>query len=128
MKKVLILFLILSVFSCSNNDDEVEDSSLNGQWILTNISCFCGFPEEPNFEATLITFISSENNIVVENTGDFEWFRANGTYNYSGDGNQITLEDGRSYDFEISGNTLELIFVDEPNIADDEVNYSFVRN
>jgi hypothetical protein len=129
MKKVVIMFLMLGLVSCSNNDDgEAEDSLLNGQWTLTNISCFCGFPEEPNFEATQITFVSSENNIIVENSGEFEWFRTDGTYNYLGNGSRITLEDGRSYDFEISGNTLQLIFVDEPSIADDEVNFSFERN
>lgn len=101
---------------------------LNGQWILTNISCFCGFPEEPNFKATQITFVSSENIIIVENSGEFEWFRTDGTYSYSGNGNRITLEDGRSYDFEISGNTLQLVFVDQPNISDDEVNFSLVRS
>jgi len=127
MKKILILFLVV-FSSCSNNDDEVDDNSLNGEWTLTNVSCFCGFPDPPEFNLTQVNFNSDNNEVTVTNTGSQVYFREDGTYSYTGNGNRIRIEGDRSYDFEILGNTLELVFVDEPNIADDEVSYSFVRN
>ncbi|GMN09850.1 hypothetical protein MTsPCn9_18930 [Croceitalea sp. MTPC9] len=128
MKKVLILFLLIGFASCSNNDDEVEDGSLNGQWTLTNVICFCGFPDPPEFNLTQLTFVSTSNEVIVSNNGSYTYFREDGTYSYSGNDNQIIFENDQSFIFEINDNTLQLIFVDEPGIADDEVTYSFVRS
>ncbi|WP_350293108.1 lipocalin family protein [uncultured Croceitalea sp.] len=127
MKKVLIVFFLIGFVSCSD-DNEVEDDSLNGLWTLTNVSCFCGFPDPPEFNLTQVTFVASNNEVIVLNTGSHVYFREDGTYSYSGNGNRITLENENSYDFEITGNTMQLIFVDQPGIADDEVTYSFIRN
>jgi len=121
----LRFILFFSIFSCS--PDSVEDEVLNGEWTLTNISCFCGFPDPPDFNMTQIQFLSSQNEVIVINNGESTYFREEGTYSYTGRGNRITFEDGQSFDFEISGSSLQLIFVDEPNIADDEVTYSFER-
>lgn len=127
MKKVLILFFIIGFASCFNNNDEVEGDSLNGQWTLTNVSCFCDFPDPPEFNLTQVTFVSVDNEVIVSNTGSQIYFRENGTYTYSQNNNRITFNNGDSYDFEITGNTMQLVFVDRPEIADDEVTYSFVR-
>ncbi|WP_350289891.1 lipocalin family protein [uncultured Croceitalea sp.] len=127
MKKVLIVFFLIGFVSCSD-DNEVEDDSLNGFWTLTNVSCFCGFPDPPEFNLTQVNFVATNNEVIVLNTGSHVYFREDGTYSYSGNGNRITLENENSYDFEITGNTMQLIFVDQPGIADDEVTYSFIRN
>ena len=131
MRKVLILLVSMWLVSCSNSDDDtaqLEDGELNGAWTLTDVSCFCGFPDPPEFELTTLTFNIESNEIEVLNEGGFMYFRENGTYSYISEGNRITVEDGRSYDFEVTGNTLSLQFVDEPFLADDEILYSLVRN
>ena len=128
MKKILVLLVALCFASCSNDDNEVEDDLLNGEWTLTNVSCFCGFPDPPEFNLTQITFDAANNEIVVLNSGSQVYFRENGTYSYSGNNTRITFENGQSFDFEVSGNTMQLLFIDEPDIADDEVNYTFERN
>jgi hypothetical protein len=56
------------------------------------------------------------------------YFRENCTYTYSGNDTRITFEDGQAFDIELDEEKLLLIFVDSPEIADDEVNYSFVKN
>ena len=128
MKKALILFLIIGFASCSNNNDEVEADSLNGKWTLTKVSCFCGFPNPPEFNLTQVTFVIVNNEIIVSNTGSQVYFRESGTYTYSQNDNRITFNNGEDFDIDIKGDTLQLVFVDRPEIADDEVTYSFVRN
>lgn len=130
MKNFILLFGVLLFLSCSEDDNggEVVDAGLQGQWTLTNVSCFCAFGENPNFMATNIVFDIDNNELEVNNTGENVYFRENGTYKYSGNGNELTFSNGRSYVFEINGTELSLIFVDEPNIADDEISYTFIKN
>ena len=129
MKRLRVLFLLIFVFACSDDDGaEVIDIALNGQWILTNVSCFCVFPDPVDFDLTTLDFVAERNIVTVSHGGDSSYFREEGTYLYSIEGNRIIMDDGRSYDYEISENTLSLQFVDEPNIADDEIGYSLIRN
>jgi len=126
MKKSLLVIGLMILFSCSD-DNDIEDNELNGEWTLTNVSCFCGFPDPTDFHLTQLVFNITENEVEVINKGVSTYFMQNGTYSYSGSGNRVSFEDGRSYDFEFTNGNLQLIFVDEPNIADDEVTYTFTR-
>jgi hypothetical protein len=129
MKKALIILLIVAFVSCTSNDDsEPPNSTLVGEWTLANVSCFCAFPDPPNFNLTTVTFSSTINELTVLNNGNQVYFRENGTYTYSGNDTRITFEDGQAFDIELDEEKLLLIFVDSPEIADDEVNYSFVKN
>ena len=48
-----------------------QTTPLEGKWILTNVSCFCVFGENPDFNGHKLTF---ENNVLmVENTGEFKF-------------------------------------------------------
>ncbi len=130
MKRILVLFLSISLFACSDDDGTTVtgDGILNGEWTLTNVVCFCGFPDPPGFEMTTLTFDAANDEVTVLSGGSLMYFKNNGTYSYTIVGDRITLEDGSSYDFVISGNSLSLQFVDEPNIADDEILYTLIRN
>ena len=129
MKKILIVLLTVAFVSCTSNDDsEPPNSALVGEWTLANVSCFCAFPDPPNFNLTTVTFSSTINELTVLNNGNQVYFRENGTYTYSGNDTRITFEDGQAFDIELDEEKLLLIFVDSPEIADDEVNYSFVKN
>ncbi|WP_435623661.1 lipocalin family protein [Flagellimonas sp.] len=129
MKRALVLFLTICITACSNEVSvERENNPLNGEWVLTNVSCFCFFPNPPDFNLTFFNFNTRDNTLTVTHFGDSNYFREEGTYSYTISGNRITLTDGRSYDYTIQGNTLSLVFVDEPNIADDEILYSMVRS
>ena len=126
MKKFTVIFsIVLLLFSCSKDDEgkELDDVSLEGSWVLTDVICFCGFPQDNDFTQTYLLFDTDENTISVDNRGEYEYFKASGTYSYSGSENRIELEDGRAYRFEIKQEELSLIFIDEPNIADDEITY-----
>ncbi|GEM_PF-1775439 len=127
MKRILISCLLCCFLSCSE-DKKDFDVELNGSWTLTNVSCFCGFPDPPEFNLTEITFDETVNEIIVVNEGSQVYFRENGVYSYADSVDRITLEDGRAYFFEINEDILRLVFIDEPNIADDEISYSFIRS
>lgn len=126
MKKSFFLLIAVLLISCSK--DEIEDSSLSGKWILNDVFCFCFFPEDYDFSTSRLIFDTANDKLLIENDGEIDFIDEPGTYRYSGDGNRITLENGRSYIFEVEGNILRFTFVDEPNIADDEITYLYTRN
>ena len=127
MKKWLVLVGALCIsFSCANDEvSDPVDNDLAGEWVLTNISCFCFFEEDTDFSATRLTFNTDENKATVQNLGENTYFKESGTYRYNGKENNIKFSDGTSYTFTIEGTVLQLDFVDNPDIADDEVLYSF---
>ncbi len=113
--------------SCSSDDDYVVDAALNGTWVLNRASCFCGFGEDFDFTGHKLMFDSSEQRVIVENSDD-TWFVAeSGTYTFANNGNTIIIN-GRQYIYNISANSMELIFVDNPDIADDEINLRYDKN
>ena len=130
MKKLLVLFLAVCMVSCSDDDPtEVVNSELSGEWILTNVVCFCIFPDPTDFERTTISFATNSNILTVSHGGPSIYFREAGSYSYTVDGNRITVEeDGRSYIFDIEENILSLQFVDQPNLADDEIVFTLMKN
>lgn len=125
--RTLILLLSVCLLNISCSKDEVSDGSLEGEWVLTNVSCFCGFGEDYDFTTTQISFDTNNNKVTIENNGEFTFIKESGTYSYSGNGNRIVIDGERSYTFSVLNATLEIVFEDNPNIADDEVSYSFRR-
>ena len=126
MKRIAtILLMTLLLVSCSKDNDDVINVELEGKWVLTDVSCFCGFGEDPDFSGHKITFEGS--NLMVENTGEFD-FLTNAAGGYTVDGNLITLSNGAQYTYVIEGTSLRLTFVDDPGIADDEVLMVYVRS
>ena len=130
MKKAFILLLMIGILACSDDDNSVqfESNPLNGEWILTDVSCFCFFPNPPDFNLTFFNFHTRDNMLTITHFGNSNYFREEGTYSYTVSGDRFTMSDGRSYDYFIQGNTLSIVFVDEPNIADDEILYTLVRS
>jgi len=132
-KKLLMRFflsslLLVLLFSCTTEDGPFNsDADLEGEWTLTNVSCFCFFEEGTDFSKVKIVFDIDENRLKVSNTGDVDYFRSVGTYKYVSIDNQIRFSDDAIYIFSINGSVLTLSNLDDPQIADDEVSYSFER-
>ncbi|EAR02418.1 lipocalin family protein [Maribacter sp. HTCC2170] len=125
MKRVFLILTISVLFlSCTNDNDDNLDTSLEGKWTLTNVSCFCFFGDNPDFSRHKITF--EKNNLNIENTGQFEFLTdAAGTYSIMG--NVITFSNGRQYTYVVKTDILELTYVDNPQIADDEIFLEYKR-
>jgi len=119
MKRIAaILVIIISLTSCTKDNDDVINTELEGKWVLANASCFCYFGDNPDFSGHKITFEGSA--LKVENSGENQ-FLTNATGAYTVDGNIITLNDGSHYTYVIDDGKLQLTFVDNPEIADDEL-------
>ena len=113
----ILLFALLFV-SCSKDNDDIINVELEGRWTLTNALCFCGFEPNTDFSTHKITF--EKSNLTVANSGNLQFLNG-ASGNYTVDGNLITLKNGNQYKYVVKGNILELTFVDEPGIADDEL-------
>ena len=123
MKRLFIVLLMtVMVVACSKDDDDNGNTVLEGTWTLTNVSCFCYFGDNPDFSTHKL--IVEDNNLEVENSGDFNFF-ANATGNFTIQGNVITFNNGQEYTYVVKPGVLELTFVDEPSIADDEIFFAY---
>lgn len=125
MKKLFgVFFLTILFVSCSNDNDDDLNTPLEGKWTLINVSCFCAFGNNPDFSGHKLTF--KKNNLSVENTGEFKYF-TNAVGEFTINGNVITFQDGQQYTYVVKLNVLELTYVDEPGIADDELFLEYKR-
>nr|WP_299171774.1 hypothetical protein [uncultured Allomuricauda sp.] len=129
MKKISLLFavLILIVIVACSSDDNIVNPELDGQWILNDVACFCFFGDDFDFSDHTITFNAPGGTVTISSLTDSSFIAESGTYLYSDNGSVIEIE-GRRYTYEINGNTLTLNFIDNPNIADDEVSYFYIKN
>ncbi len=126
MKRIATLFFVtLFIIACSKDNDDVVNVELEGQWELTDVTCFCFFGENPNFEAHKIRFEGSR--LEVTNTGEYE-FLTDAAGTYSVDGNLITFSNSAQYRYAINDNLLTLTFVDDPLISDDEIVLEYIRD
>lgn len=126
MKKLFaVLFMTILFVSCSNDNNDDSNTTptpLEGKWTLTTVSCFCAFGNNPDFSGHKLTFVG--NNLKVENTGEFEFFTdAAGIFTVQG--NLITFKNGGQYTYELKAAALSLTFVDDPQIADDEIRLNY---
>jgi len=118
----LLLFTIL--VSCEKLKEVNQPSStseLQGKWELKNASCFCFFPDHFDFGAHKLEFDSTADELIVENSDDTFFITDAGTYPIIIEIDRITIKNSIEYNYRIEGKTLILTFIDNPQIADDEI-------
>ena len=126
MRKVISLLVILLAFVNCSSDDDIINPELDQKWVLNNVTCFCFFGDDFDFTTHRLSFNTSEGIVVIENSEENSFIAPAGTYPYSDNGEVIEI-DGKQFRYEIKGNTLTLNFVDNPNIADDEISYFYTK-
>jgi len=126
MKKlILILLLSVAITSCSKEDD--NQKQLSGTWILVNVDCFCGFDPAINNNSYKLIFTEGKNELVLENPAEgYSYIAESGTYNYTLDGNVLKVKN-LNFTYKIEGENLTLSFVDNPQIADDELDLTYKK-
>lgn len=128
MKKLLLITLWCLFLACVDDDDPaVDDIALKGEWVLSDISCYCTFDPEIDFLQTHIFFDTEEGSLTVTHNSEYNLFKKEGVYYYGGQGFIIDFADDTAYQFNVRGNQLILVYLDDPDIADDEVTYYFTR-
>lgn len=123
-----MLALIL-VLSCSKDEPRIVLAQLQGSWILEGVSCFCYFPEEYDFTATEIRFENDQGILSVIHRGEEEHFLPAGSYKFNITADSVLQVEGRGYHINFKGERkLQLSYIDDPAIADDEVDYQFGKS
>ncbi|QCX01354.1 hypothetical protein FGM00_15010 [Aggregatimonas sangjinii] len=128
MRKITtILLLAILAVSCSadNPEEGVVNVDLEGNWVLENVSCFCFFEPDTDFSTHRISFEGSK--LTVSSTDDNFFLMEDGKYNYTVAGNLITFPDGVQYRYQVDNQQLQLNFVDNPELADDEVTFTYYK-
>ncbi len=128
MKSYFILIASIFLFNSCDELEEVKpiQNGLNGQWELQSVSCFCFFEDDFDFTTSSVVFSATENTASFEHTEE-AFVIATGVYGYTINNNQISFGDDRWFVFSIEDTNLTLSYVDEPEIADDEITYVFKK-
>ena len=95
---------------------------------MERISCFCLFPENHDFSQTRISLSTAEKKITVIQENDERYFLPAGTYDYTmPEADLLQVRDQQFRIRSVNDNELVLQYIDDPQIADDEVDYYFTR-
>lgn len=126
MRKITtILIAIILLVSCSKEPNEVINVELQGSWSLANAICYCAFDENTDFSVHGLVFNGSE--LSSFNRGEPQ-FLSDASGNYTVEGNLISFSNSRQFRYTIEDNILTLSFVDNPDIADDELTLVYYKN
>lgn len=131
LKRLLIFFVAIILASClkENNLSNSQIGALEGRWQLESVSCFCYF-EDYDFTVNEL-WISAKASIIISRN-------QNGQPLGVTDNEIVTPVDvrnnelrdvisNRSYTFEVKDDRLDIHYIDDPQIADDEISYFFKR-
>ncbi|WP_341227049.1 hypothetical protein [uncultured Arcticibacterium sp.] len=130
MKTIIILILSLGlVESCTKEDIENNAFSvLDGKWLLESASCFCYFEDDLDFSKHTVTFDGNSKKLTITNPESTFFISKSDEYNYTVNGNLITIEGVDGYFYEFKNGKLLLIRDDDPQIADDELTLTYTKN
>jgi len=128
---VVIFLFTISLSSCLKENDlsNSQIDELEGRWQLQQVSCFCYF-EDFDFTPNEL-WISAKSRVMLSRNQigepigitDNEIVTPIRVRN-----NELTdLISNRSYTYEVMGDRLNIHYIDNPQIADDEISYSFRR-
>ncbi len=131
LKRLLIFFVAIILASClkENNVSNSQIGALEGRWQLESVSCFCYF-EDYDFTVNEL-WISAKASIIISRNQNGQPL---GVTDYEivtpVDVRNNELRDvisNRSYTFEVKDDRLDIHYIDDPQIADDEISYFFKR-
>ncbi len=135
MRIIYILLLGVLFGSCigpgvTESDIEVpENKLLNGEWSLNFVSCFCFFEENYNYAQSQLLFDNEDHKVVVVSDPDIIFLAPSGTYEYTYINNIFSLVGyEESYQLSLTDGFLNLTYIDNPQIADDELGLSYVKS
>ena len=131
LKGVIILLVTTGLTSCLKENDlsNSQIEKLEGRWQLQQVSCFCYF-EDYDFTSNEL-WISAKSSVMLSRNQndqplgitDNEIVTPIRVRN-----NELTdLISNRSYTFDLNGDVLNIHYIDNPQIADDGISYSFRR-
>ena len=130
-KGVVILVFTTSLFSCLKENDlsNSQIDELEGRWQLQQVSCFCYF-EDYDFTTNEL-WISAKSSVMLSRNQNGQPLGVTDNEIVTPirvRNNELTdLISNRGYTFDLNGDVLNIHYIDNPQIADDEISYSFRR-
>ena len=88
---------------------------------------FLFFPDDFDFGAHKLEFNSTEDVLIIENSEETFFITEAGTYSIDVQNGEITINDDIAYTFQLEGDTLTLVFIDDPDVADDEISLFYSK-
>lgn len=122
---ILILSIMFSFISCSNNSNENNENSIIGTWSLIRFEP--GFSPIENFNERQIIWAFQKNgivNITINTSISSTPIKSSGSYNYSLTGSKIII-DNTQYDYYFKNGFL--IISDNPSADGFRAEFSSVR-
>ncbi|TVZ28009.1 hypothetical protein JM83_3093 [Gillisia sp. Hel_I_86] len=93
---------------------------------MTNLRCFCGFDPDTTFNDFTLQFKDSENRVSVQNPReDYFYIAKSGTSDYTLSEDTLKINGSDDFKYTIDGDILILTRVDDPQIADDELELTY---
>lgn len=129
--RFLTLLVFCALFSCSTDAlrDKNFDEQLKGQWILNDVSCFCYFSDY-DFTKNQLWFFPDQGSILSRSSAEFA-LGISKINSLAGvqfqDGIIREIASNRDYIYNVDGDVLTLTYVDNEQIADDEISYYFIK-
>lgn len=75
MRKILLIVSMCLFVACVEDDDPaVDDVALEGEWVLSDIRCYCSFDTEIDFSQTHILFDTEEGSLTVTHNSEHNFF------------------------------------------------------
>ncbi len=131
IKGVVMLLVAISLSSCLKDRDLSNSTiqELEGRWQLQRVSCFCSF-EDYDFTVNEL-WISAKSGVMLSRNQNGQPLGITDNEIVTPirvQNNQLTdLISNRSYTFDLDADVLNIHYIDNPQIADDEISYSFRR-
>lgn len=127
---ITYLLLFTMLVSCEKLEEVTQPAStseLQGKWELQSASCFCFFPDDFDFGAHKLEFNTTANEVIIENSDDTFFITGSGTYPIVVINDGITIKGSIEYTYRIADGMLTLTFIDNPQIADDEISLTYLK-
>jgi hypothetical protein len=130
-KRFLVLLIALVLSSClkDNELNSPETGAIEGRWQLQQVSCYCYF-EDYDFTTNEL-WVSAKSSVMLSRNQNGQPLGISDNEIVTPirvQGNELDdLISNRSYTFEVDANNLSIHYVDNPDIADDEISYYFKR-
>ena len=130
MKKSFLILLIAIISACSGDDEGNQSPRLSGDWMLISADCQCAFDETINLQDFKLRFDDSGNTLHLDNpTESYYYIAETGAYKYDLEGDILKISGlNNTFKFKTEGNKLVLTLIDDPQIADDELVLTYLKN
>jgi len=130
-KRILVLLIALVLSSClkDNELNSPKIGAIEGRWQLQQVSCYCYFADY-DFTTNEL-WVSAKSSVMLSRNQNGQPLGISDNEIVTPirvQGNELDdLISNRSYTFEVVDNNLSIHYVDNPDIADDEISYYFKR-